>query len=248
MSATNPTVLDLITSALRSIQALGSGETPTASEAQDALLALNELIDSWGAERLTMPTSSRALYPLTAGLGAYSIGPSVTAPNWIAPRPEYIDRAGLVLAADPYQSEIPLRLWRTDAEWARVKAKALSSTIPTGLYYQPDFPAGTVFLWPIPTATNYLALYTPTALSGFTSLTQALVLPPAYWRALRTNLALNVASQFGAPLTPELVAAADESKSSLKRANTKVNKLRTDVTYIGHSGGGRFNYITGEQQ
>lgn len=49
------TVRDAFKLALRSIQAIASGETPTAEEAQDGLEVLNLMTESWGSEGLDIP-------------------------------------------------------------------------------------------------------------------------------------------------------------------------------------------------
>jgi hypothetical protein len=45
---------DQINGALRLLGVLAEGETPSAATADDALLALNQMIDSWNTERLTV--------------------------------------------------------------------------------------------------------------------------------------------------------------------------------------------------
>ena len=58
MSATSTTALDLITGALRDINALESGEVPTAQDANDALQVLNDLLESWSIEKLFIFSST----------------------------------------------------------------------------------------------------------------------------------------------------------------------------------------------
>jgi hypothetical protein len=45
---------DQIYAALRLIGQLAEGETPSAETAQDALTALNQMLDSWSIERLSV--------------------------------------------------------------------------------------------------------------------------------------------------------------------------------------------------
>jgi hypothetical protein len=47
--------LDIVTRAMKAIQALGSGEVPSAAEANDGLVAFNALLDSWSNDNL-IPT------------------------------------------------------------------------------------------------------------------------------------------------------------------------------------------------
>jgi hypothetical protein len=235
------TALDLIKRSMRLLGALNTGENPTAAEQQDALSALNSLLSAWQTERLTMFTSSRQVFPLAPGRQVYQI--SFVSGDWIAPRPEYIDQAGLLIAGTDV-IERPLRILRTDKEWAHIRVKGVASTIPTTLYYQPDYPSGTVALWPVPTANADVALYSPTALTQITSLTADLGLPPGYERCLAYNLALELAAEFSLTPSQVVVAIAQGSKDSLKRANLKLNKLRADRAL--RTEGGAWDYLTGE--
>ena len=45
---------DQINAALRLIGSLAEGETPSAATSQDALVALNQMLDSWSTERLAV--------------------------------------------------------------------------------------------------------------------------------------------------------------------------------------------------
>ena len=45
---------DQINRALRLLGVLAEGETPAASVSEDALMALNQMIDSWNTERLSV--------------------------------------------------------------------------------------------------------------------------------------------------------------------------------------------------
>ena len=48
------TASDQINRALRLLGVLAEGETPSAETSQDALIALNQMIDSWSTERLSV--------------------------------------------------------------------------------------------------------------------------------------------------------------------------------------------------
>jgi hypothetical protein len=231
---------------MRLLSALNIGDVPTADEEQDGLLALNAMVDAWGTERLTMFTTTRALYAIVAGQQSYSIGRGAGA-DYAADRPMYIDRAGLVIPqSDPTQTlERPIYIIRTDAEWSRVRLKGETSTLPTDLYYQPSWPNGEIVFWPAPTVPNTLALYTPTAVAEFTSIDQTISLPPGYRRALPYNLAKDYGPEFGVAKVPQDVKdIADESKASLKRANVAIDFLRVDPAI--RSNGGGFDWQLGE--
>lgn len=249
------TVLDLISRSLRLLKAINIGDTPTAAETSDALLALNAMVDAWATERLMIFTTARNVYPLAINQGVYQLGPQ--GPDWIGPRPVWIDAAGLLLAnTDPTQIyERPLKKL-TNIEWAAIRMKGLTSTLPTALYYDQYFNnadsstspvgSGNVALWPVPTQLNSVVLYTPQAVSQFSSLTQPIALPPGYARALPYNLAVELAPEFGAEPSDVVVEIAMESKANIKVSNvvSGMGRLRVDAAL--RTDGGAFDWTIGE--
>jgi hypothetical protein len=241
------TVQDLVQSSLRLLRATTHGRTPSSPVLTDALAALNQLVDQWGTERLTFYTTSRTVFNVVAGQQVYTIGPSGA--DWTAPRPPSIDEAGLLLSGTT-ATEIPLTILRTQADWAAIRVKGVASSIPSKLYYQDDYPSGQIALWPSPSASSQVALYTPVAISQFTSLAQTISLPPGYEKALRYALAIELAPEFveGA-LNPLLLEQADDAKRALHRANLTVNRVRVEAALTSLGGRrGRFDVLIGESR
>lgn len=242
------TVLDLIKRAMRLLNAINIGDDVTADEAADALLALNAMTDAWALQRLLMYTSSRTSYALTAGKQVYSLGPNATSPDWTGPRPPYLDGAGLLIpdsAGNSYERE--LDLITNDQEWAAVRQKSLTSAYPLALYYQPDYPAATLTLWPAPTQALSVVLYAPTAISQFANVAQTISLPPGYARALPYNLAVEMAPEFGKDPSDVVVAIAIASLADIKRKNlpASMGRLRVDSALQPRSGG-NWDWTIGE--
>jgi len=93
------TGLDLVSRSLSLIGVLASGETPSGAESSDGLSFLNDLLDSWNAERLMVFTITREAFDsngnpfyLTLGKQDYTMG---TGGNFNFPRPARIERAGI---------------------------------------------------------------------------------------------------------------------------------------------------------
>src|SRR5437763_9643024 len=143
------TVQSLIQSSMRLIGATTHGRTANSDALADGLAALNQLVDAWGAEKLSCYTSSRTVFNVTSSQQVYTIGPSGA--DWTAPRPMYIDRAGLLLSGSDV-IETPLAILRNQSDWAAIRIKGMTSPISTALYYQPDYPNGQIALWPYPSA------------------------------------------------------------------------------------------------
>lgn len=229
----------------RSLQLLGvvaAGAAPTAQEYADGLLTLNDMVYSWATESLTIYTQSRTLKVLSAGVQTYTIGAggsiSVERPLWVA-------NAGIIPATTP-PGEIQIQIL-TDAGWAAIATKDLTSTFPSRVYYDYGFNAsgyGTVTVWPIPTTAPTLVLYLPTAIATFADGTTPHLFPPGYERMLRYNLAVELAAEYGKPLNPVVVALATSSKAEVKRANNRMDDLTVDPALSRR--GTLFNWRTGE--
>ena len=68
------TANNIITRAMQSLQALGQNEVPSASEANDGLIALNALLDSWTNENLMSYAVLEQSFVLTPNVNSYTIG------------------------------------------------------------------------------------------------------------------------------------------------------------------------------
>jgi hypothetical protein len=80
-------------------------------------------------------------------------------------------------------------------------------------------------LWPKPSAANKVVLYSMKALTAFATADTAVSLPNGYLRALRYNLAIEMAPEFGREPSALVVTAAQESKEVIKRMNIKPGLL-----------------------
>jgi hypothetical protein len=250
------TARDLITATLRRIRVLGVGDTLEHEDANDALDRLNDWIDGLALERLTMFYVARTLVPLASGQASYTIG---VGGDIDMVRPTTIESAGLIFdsaAPTPYEKKLEVA---TDQRWQSIRQKALTSPYVRGIYYdhnytpnQPPPPPATtptglgrIYVWPVPNIGNtVLVLYTPVALTEFATLDTEYLFPPGYRRFLRTNLAGEVASEYGKQLTSDQVMAARLAKAAIKRGNIRPAEARCDPAIV--SGGNYFDWRTGE--
>jgi hypothetical protein len=121
--------------------------------------------------------------------------------------------------------------------------KGIAGPWPTKLYYDPTFPLGTIFFYPNPTSALQLHLWTDTIFSDFSTLTQAINLPQGYARAIKKNLAVELAPEYGKSPSELLMRQAHESKMMIKSLNAiptveaffdraLVNAARTDAGWV----------------
>ena len=218
------TALELIRDALVMSGALAQGEEPGDAEAQDAFRRLNRMVSGWANQRLTIFVTERNVHTLVGSQGTYTIGPGG---DFNQARPQWISYAGLILTSPNPDVEIPLRIL-TIKDWWLQSVKDLTSTLPTTIYYNTTFPSsgadaglGEIICWPIPTQVNQIALYCPTQLSEFATLSTDYSFPPGYEDALEYNLAVRLI-QSGMGLREHLadiVPMAKETLGIIKRAN-----------------------------
>lgn len=119
---------DLIASSLRLIGVLASGETPSGPESADALLILQQMLDSWQSERLNVFTISIDEFAMVPGQQTYTYG---AGGNFNKPRPARIERMSVVWLANPAQPlELPLSIV-DEGGWQAIPIKLINSTLPT---------------------------------------------------------------------------------------------------------------------
>lgn len=231
------TVAEIIRRAFQVNGVLAASETPTAADEVDALSTLNDMLDSWAGERLVLFATLRSTHTLTPSLAPHTIG---TAGTFNTTRPVRIDRASIIKTATP-GSETPLQIL-SDAEWQATSDKTGTGT-PTALWTEDAYPLMKLYFNPIPSAADTLVLYSWLQLGRFASAAATFDFPPGYARAIRYNLAKELAPEYGVQLSAEAMDIANESKATLKRQHQKPSYLRSDPAVLGPGG---FNLYSGD--
>jgi hypothetical protein len=167
----------LIYDAYRSLGVLRPGHHASDDAVDDGFRALQDLVDAWQIEHLMVYAVARTAYPLMAGLGTYTLGPGGTLGQT---RPINTESAGLIGAAGV---ESPINLLTLD-QWRNQQS---------GVFIDSAFPAANVSVSPVPAGGEQLVLYTWAPLTRFALLDTAYACPEGYSRALRWNLALELA-------------------------------------------------------
>lgn len=235
--------LTLISSSMRLIGALASGETPTNAESQDALMVLNGMLDSWTAERDTVFTITIATFPLTVNQQVYGYG---IGGDFNAPRPARIDRVSIVSLTNPNQPlELPLDIY-TDWDWQQQPVKNIQTTLPQAVYIDNSYPLNHISYWPIPTQAVNTIIYGWTALSQFPDLVTDINFPPGYMEALRYNLAVRLIAEFPAEYSQVMVQStaqlAVESLARIRSMNIPLVEAFCDAALTAKNV--RYNYYS----
>lgn len=236
-------VLKLISSALRMVGLLASGTTPRAVDAQDALLVLNGMLDSFNAERLMIFVIAINQFPLTVNKQVYTCG---TGGDFDMPRPPKIERVSIISLQNPDQpQELPMNYY-TVKDWQSVPVKNVPSPLPEDVYDDQAFPLRNISVWPIPTVGVDFKIYSWLALSQFADLNTIVSFPPGYQECLRYNLAVRLMAEYPGsynPVTAQMTTAlAIESKARVKSMNLPILEADADPALMGN--GGRYNYYS----
>lgn len=203
---------DVITAALKKLKVLRSGEVPSAEDAEDCLTALNVMLDAWSHEGLMIYALTEDSKALTEGDPDYTIG---TGGDIATARPDEVEAKNCFIR-DSNNNDSPLAQM-TDQEYNQIALKDdNNNATPTHLLYRPEYPLGKVILYPPPSASLTLYLYSLKPFTAFSELTGALSLPPMYQAALEFNLAVWVAPDFGKEPSRQVVEMASSFKSSIK--------------------------------
>jgi hypothetical protein len=231
------TGLQVITDALKLLGVVAGHEVPTSAEQQDSFARLHELIDSWGTQAQTMYLTARVIAPLVPAVQTYSIGPGATIN---AARPMAIDAAAYLTASVP-PVEVSVEVL-FDQAYVGEPTKTLTGAAPQAISYTASVPFGSVWVWPVPTAAVSLVLYYAEPIAQFPDLVTPVDLAPGYAKALRCNLAIELAPEFGRVVDPTVERLARESLADIKRQNLPLVEIGIDAALTG--GGGGYDILT----
>ncbi len=210
------TLIELITMCIKDIGAYNG--TLDADEAQDAVNALNVMVDMWNAEGLDVYASTRESKLLTAGTATYTWGTPGGTIN--TARPVRLLAAYINDTANDYPVDII-----SEEQYNSIPQKTDTGR-PFCLYYNPTYPLGTIYLFYVPDLGSYtLHLDSEKDLATFSTLTAAISLPPEYMAALRWNLGVELCPSYKKPVSPKMEQMAQRSLSIIKRLNAS-NKLK----------------------
>ena len=205
---------DQINRALRLLGVLAEGETPSASTSQDGLTALNQMIDSWNTERLSVFSTQDQIFTWPAGQITRTLGPSG---DFIGNRPVLFDDA--TYYRDPGTNVSFGIKFINQQQYDGIAVKTVTSTYPQVIFVNMTYPDATMTVYPKPTRDLEWHFISVNELSNPATLVTNLTFPPGYLRAFVYNLAMEIAPEFGVEPSPQVTRIAMTSKRNLKRIN-----------------------------
>ncbi len=201
------------------------------------LLRLQNQIDSWQADRLTLSVQTPISITWPTSTSTQTIGPSGA--NITAIRPLWINSMNYVIPGSSPAVESYMAMLDPD-QYAQLTIKGLQSGLPQQFFYQTsnDTALGTIFIWPQPTQQITLKMYTPEGIGVPATLDSILLGPPGYQEAFMYQLALRLCTPFGKSIPPLLPKMAQEAMATMKRPNVDPGLLGVDPALIPATAGG----------
>jgi len=216
---TTYTAGEQINRALRLLGVLAEGETPSASMSQDSLMALNQMIDSWNTERLSVFATIDQIVNWPVGSINETLGPSgsLVRLNGTAQRPVLVDDS--TYFKDPGTGVSYGVKLINQQQYNGIAVKTVTSTFPQVVFVNMTYPNIDIFIYPRPTRLLEWHFISVEQLTQPANLSTDILFPPGYLRAFTYNLACEIAPEFGVEPSPQVQRIAMTSKRNLKRIN-----------------------------
>ena len=229
---------DQINGALRLIGQLAEGETPSAATSADALTAMNQMLDSWSSERLSVFSTQDQVFTWPASTKSRTIGPTG---NFVGNRPVLLDDA--TYFRDPSNNiSFGIKIINQQ-QYDGIAVKTVTSTYPQVIWVNMDMPNMDMYIYPVPTKALEWHFISVTELVEPATLATTLVIPPGYLRAFRFNLACEIAAEFGVEPSATVQRIAMASKRNIKRINNPDDVMSLPYSIVATRQ--RFNIYSG---
>lgn len=214
------TAQTLIKAALRSIGAISTGETPTADELEDGLESLQFMLRSWSARGVRIYFTTTESIALT-GATSYTWGSGGT-----------IATARPVKIHGAYTSENIVEVV-DEAKYRRLVVANQGGPVQW-LWYQPQYPLAYLYPWPLDSATLYV--HSSKELTEPTAITSTIAFPTVYDDAIKWNLAVRLAPEYGKEPSNTVMSLAASTLQAMETLNFTVPAIQTPIAGLGEGG------------
>lgn len=214
---------DIILLALKMSGVLGVGQQAQAEDISDCVKVFNMMLGQWAQKRWLVYHLLDLSVKATGAL-SYTVGPGG---DFDTPRPDRLE-AGFLRQPNtsPNPVDYPLELLQSREDYNRITIKGLGS-FPLALWYDPAFPLGNVYFWPLPSSQYEMHITVKAPLISISSATlfNTVQLPDEYLEALYWNLAVRLRPMYQLPPEPTITALAISSLNTIRNSNTAIPQL-----------------------
>ncbi len=225
MAIATPTANDLIMLALTDAGILGAGQPMSAYDAQNALTRLQWMMSQWQVKRWLV-YRLETFGVVSTGALSYTVGPGGDID--VEVRPDRLESAFFrqLIQSTPNQIDCPLEILESREDYNNIALKNLTS-FPNYIFYDSNWPLGTIYPWPVPQAANYSVFISlKTLLQQVETINDTLELPQEYYLALHLSLAELLRAAYQLPEDPRLVKMAKDARDTIRGANTQIARLQ----------------------
>jgi len=222
-----PTANDLIEAAALKLGAKQSGEALTADEANDSLSILNSMLEYWSIKKLLVYQIQQETFTWTGNATSQTIG---SGGDFATTRPIRIEEG--TFFRDSNNIDVPVDILRSRAAYDSLPSKSDTTTFPGKLFYDPAYPLGVLYVYPVPSTSMTLKLNSTQQIQNFSGLTTDMSLPPGFQWAIENNLAVALEPVFQVPAPASVIREADNSLSALKRMNSRPIFAAIEAAYV----------------
>lgn len=216
------TARDLLTLALNDAGVVGIGQTAKAEDINKAFDRLNILLAQWRRKRWLVYRLVQTSKTST-GATSYTVG---TGGDFNVARPDKIEDAFLRLLNSTPNVDYPLTVLAAREDYNRIRVKSLNA-FPSYVFYDPDYPTGALYPWPVPTASIYaIHITTKQVLPAFANLTDSINLPEEYHGALLYNMALRLRVAYRLPRDEKLEDLSRDALNVIRESNAQIARLQ----------------------
>ena len=216
-----PTISELITQSFVEIRSARAGEALSPENMALGLYLYNRRLDSWNA-------NGRAVYSevfndsltLTPALSPHTIGSSGTLT--VSVRPTRLLALQINLGSSVFV-DVNVR----DAAWySHQSTPAISESVPTDVYYQPNWPNGNLYFYGVPSTAYAVRIWYETILASVIQ-TDTFAMPPGYQEALELTVAEDLAGSMGQPIASDLERRARKARAVIFDNNDQTPRIVT---------------------
>lgn len=218
------TAVDLIRRSMYLINAVAAGEMPDTNDLNDALITLNEMLDTWNLQNLAVYGTAIESWPLTPGQADYNWGLTAGVGGFTSERPAILHdvtctRGGFTTPVEIISQE----------QYNGISLKAISSPLVERVMYVNSFPLGVLTCFPIPSEAVTLNMVVARQLAGPLTLSSTIAMPPGYQKALRYNLAVDLWPEY-TNSTTDIESVKDIAKKAFGRVKVS-NQVDQPATF-----------------
>ncbi|MAI17154.1 MAG: hypothetical protein CBC71_06340 [Rhodobacteraceae bacterium TMED111] len=214
------TARDIVKSALRKISVVGTGSAMSNEDAQDGLKTLNSMMASMSVEGDVVYSHFVETFPLDTNVSGYTIGEGGDFDTAI---PSIIKAMTYKRGVTDYQVSS-----YTDKQYANISQKNTLG-IPTVYYFNADFPLATIQLYPVPSQSGTVTIYSEKPLTSFETLDTVYNFPAEYQSMLEFNLAVWIAPEYEREAPQTIKNVARRTFNTVQAANKRNNMVKSSL-------------------